>query len=326
MHFMPYLTAPTPFQLNFNKVHYKKKTNKKTKQNKTYPQQYMACDLLDTSFPVTIAELFAFSIIMLFGVVGNALIMILVYKRPELRTMMNYFIINMAASDFVFASTATPILMVEIATSSWQWYIDGTVGLIICKFSLFMERVLIAVSVQSLIWIALDRFVAVLFPLKVHLISSRIRALAIASTWIVAIGMKTLDLYMLELVEIGDRVICTQVFDTTEFSYRDYARVYTVLFHVVPLLLMTILYSIIAATLRGQNKALRRKEVHQRSQRKEGAIRMSFCIVAALNICVFPLISFYILLEYDIKISCSMYKAVLTLLSTLHLFEAIAVV
>jgi len=118
----------------------------------------MACDPLDTSFPVKIAELFAFSIIMLFGVVGNALIMILVYKRPELRTMMNYFIINMAASDFVFASTATPILMVEIATSSWQWYIDGSVGLIICKLSLFMERASIAACICFGTESHLDRF------------------------------------------------------------------------------------------------------------------------------------------------------------------------
>ena len=81
------------------------------------------------------------------------------------------------------------------------------------------------VSVQSLIWIALDRFVAVVFPLKVYLISSRIRALAKTSTWIVAIGMKSLDLYILELVEIGDRVICTQDDDAPEFSYKDYARV-----------------------------------------------------------------------------------------------------
>ena len=110
------------------------------------------------------------------------------------------------------------------------------------------------VSVQSLIWIALNRFVAVVFPLKVYLISSKIRALAKTSTWIVAIGMKSLDLYMLVLVEIGDGVICTQDDDTTEFSYKDYARVYTALFHVVPCFsCMTILYSIIAATLRGQN-------------------------------------------------------------------------
>ena len=105
-------------------------------------------------------------------------------------------------------------------------------------------------------------------------------------------------------------MICTQDDDTTEFSYEDYARVYTALFHVVPLLLVTILYAIIAATLRGQNKPLRGKEVHQRSRKKEGAIRMSFCIIAAFNICVLPLISFYILLEYDIKISCSLHKTV----------------
>jgi len=32
---MPYLTAPTPFQLNFNKVHYKNKKKQKKKNNET---------------------------------------------------------------------------------------------------------------------------------------------------------------------------------------------------------------------------------------------------------------------------------------------------
>ena len=126
--------------------------------NAPYLQQYMACDSLDTSVPVKIAELFAFSIIMLFSVVGNALIMITVYKNPELRTMVNYFIVSMAASDFVFAWTATQILMVGIATSSWQWCIDGTVGLIICKLSLFMERASIAACICFGAESHLDRF------------------------------------------------------------------------------------------------------------------------------------------------------------------------
>ena len=39
------------------------------------------------------------------------------------------------------------------------------------------------VSVQSLVWIAIDRFVAVVFPIKLGLISSKIRTIAIVSTW-----------------------------------------------------------------------------------------------------------------------------------------------
>jgi len=121
----------------------------------------------------------------------------------------------MAVSDFLLPFTSIPVRIAETVTSSPQWHIDGTAGLIFCKLNVFMDRVSFAVSVQSLCWIALDRFVAVVFPMKLHLISSRFRALAIASTWILAMTLRSLDLYSLELVEIGDGVICTSSLDTS---------------------------------------------------------------------------------------------------------------
>ena len=42
------------------------------------------------------------------------------------------------------------------------------------------------VSAQSLVWIAIDRFVAAVFPMKLGLISSKIQTIAIVSTWICA--------------------------------------------------------------------------------------------------------------------------------------------
>ena len=51
------------------------------------------------------------------------------------------------------------------------------------------------VSVESLAWIALDRFVAVVWLMKVHLVTSRFRSLSIASSWIVALTANSVDLY-----------------------------------------------------------------------------------------------------------------------------------
>ena len=281
-------------------------------------QNNMACDTFDVSFAVIITRMLVFCIIILLSVVANTLIVIIVCKRPELRNTVNYFIVSMAVSDFLLAATAAPVRLAEIAASSFKWHIDGTAGLICCRLITFVNQLSIAVSVQSLVWIALDRFVAVVFPMKAHLISSRFRALAIASTWIVAMVIKSLDLYVLDLVEIYDGVnVCSQDFETTAFWYRDYARAYTAIFHVAPVILVTLLYCIIVLTLRRQEKHLGSKEVHQRTRRKQGAIRMSFCATAAFNICVLPLISFYMLLEYEIPMSCSLYKVVWILSYTL---------
>jgi len=47
--------------------------------------------------------------------------------------------------------------------------IAGIEGAIFCKLKNFLQRVSLAVSVGSLVWIAIDRFVAVVLPIKVHL-------------------------------------------------------------------------------------------------------------------------------------------------------------
>ena len=166
------------------------------------------CDILDNSSPAQIGKLLSLSIIFLSSLVGNILIIIIVHKRFELRNTINYFIVNMAVSDFVYPLTVLPISLTEIASSSRQWYVAGTAGLIFCKIKSYLQHVSFHVSTQSLIWIALDRFVAVIFPMKTYLISSRVRVIAISSTWIVAMVINSVDFYTFGPVEINKETVC----------------------------------------------------------------------------------------------------------------------
>ena len=59
------------------------------------------------------------------------------------------------------------------------------------------------VSAQSLVWMATDRFVAVVFPIKLGLISTKISTTAIISTWIFAEVLKIPWLLTSKLVERG---------------------------------------------------------------------------------------------------------------------------
>ena len=160
------------------------------------------------SSPAQIGKLLSLSIIFLSSLVGNILIIIIVHKRFELRNTINYFIVNMAVSDFVYPLTVLPISLTEIASSSRQWYVAGTAGLIFCKIKSYLQHVSFHVSTQSLIWIALDRFVAVIFPMKTYLISSRVRVIAISSTWIVAMVINSVDFYTFGPVEINKETVC----------------------------------------------------------------------------------------------------------------------
>ena len=188
----------------------------------------------------------------------------------------------MAVSDLIFPLVSIPFSLAGIAANSLQWPIRGLPGLISCKLSLFLTPVSLTVSVQSLLWIAMDRFVAVVSPLKANLISSRFRAFAIASTWVVAVLISSTDLYTTKLVEVGGNFYCKSENSMLHKTFG-YGRV--VLLTIAPLLLVTILYFAIAVTLRRQNKTLRCTAVKEHSQRKNKAIRMSLCIIVTFNLC-----------------------------------------
>ena len=64
------------------------------------------------------------------------------------------------------------------------------------------------VSVQSLVWIAIDRFVAVVFSIKLGLISSKIRTIALVSTWNLTGVVYFPSLVISGLVQRGNNAFC----------------------------------------------------------------------------------------------------------------------
>ncbi|XP_078374362.1 QRFP-like peptide receptor [Oculina patagonica] len=275
--------------------------------NTTFSLRNGACDVLDNSFSVRIGLILVFSMILMFSLFGNALIIVIVYKRKELKKTTNYFIVNMAVSDFVYPLTIIPIRLAQIVSSSMQWPIGGLIGLILCKVINFLRHTSFAVSTGSLVCIALDRFLAVVFPMKVQLISSRFRTFAIAAIWILAVTVNSLNFYAYKLVEKNEETICTYL-ENTAFSYRRYHFVRTILFIVAPLVATTTLYCVIAVTLRKKHKTLRGSSVHQKDQRKQQAIKMTLCVIAAFYICNIPTLISLLFDESQITISCSFSK------------------
>ena len=266
------------------------------------------CEMSTDSFFLQIFQLIFFSIILICSFVGNVLIIIVVRVRQELRRTMNFFIVNMAVSDMIFPLASLPFSVAAISANSRGWPISGTPGLALCKLSVFLTAASVTVSVQSLIWISLDRFVAVVLPLKALLISSRFRAFAIASTWVVAVLINSTDLYTMTLIQESGGFHCTReknlslVLKTTM-----YFRV--VLISIAPLLLITALYSAIAVTLKRRNATLSCSSTKDNDQRKRQALKMSLCIIVAFNLCVLLYIIMAVAgLQDEFPVSCLGYK------------------
>ena len=128
-------------------------------------------------------------LIFIVSLVANSLIVMIVYKTPNLRKPINYFIANMASSDLLYQIIVIPRNLSHLHTNSFL--IGGQLGQALCKLFPFFSNVSFTVSIQNLILIAVDRFGAVVFPLRSPLIRSKLRPFFILATWIVAVAVNS---------------------------------------------------------------------------------------------------------------------------------------
>ena len=163
-----------------------------------------------------------------------------------MRITINYFIVNMAMSDILLPTAVFP-LFVTIMHVDLYSAVSVSVTQVICKFLLPLQDFPIAVSIQSIVLIAVDRFGAVVFPFRSPLISSKLCLFLILWTWIVAISIHLPMFIAFEVVEyLPGKLSCAFNRENAgeSFSFKYYAVAITVAFINIPLALMTILYSI----------------------------------------------------------------------------------
>ena len=106
---------------------------------------------------------FAYCLIFIVSLTGNTVIGIIVYKTQTMRKPINFFIVNMAMSDLLFPIIVIPQGIQKLYLDSWL--IGGPLGQALCKLAVFLGDLSAAVSIQSLVLIAVDRFSS---PLTTH--------------------------------------------------------------------------------------------------------------------------------------------------------------
>ena len=102
-----------------------------------------------------LGKTFACCLILVVSLLGNSFIGILVYKTHTLRKPINFFIVNMAMSDLLFAILLFPRELTYLYADSWL--ISGPVGQALCKLVPFLADVSFGVSIQSLVMMAVDQ-------------------------------------------------------------------------------------------------------------------------------------------------------------------------
>ena len=100
--------------------------------------------------------------------VSNSLIVVTFLKTSSLRTSTNYLIVNMAISDLLSSATNWPLAATEGLLSK-TLVIDGSTATFERKIGHFSRAISQAVSVESLLLIVVDRYIAIVLTLSVDI-------------------------------------------------------------------------------------------------------------------------------------------------------------
>ena len=227
---------------------------------------------------------FAYCLIFVVSLAGNSLVGIIVYKTEAMRKPINFLIVNIAMADLLYSIFLIPQKITEL--NAGFWLIGGTLGQALCKLGHFLRHVSLAVSNESLVLITVDRFKAVVFPLRSPLISSKRCPIFIFVTWIVAMATWTPYLIANKLVTYpgsgGPECVLS--------SYKTYMSAMFALYIYTPLVLIAILYTIIyfkvkSLTITDEQSANERQPL---VRRERTVLKVATAIVFAFSVCWLP--------------------------------------
>ena len=148
--------------------------------NSTFSFGYDEDISIQTSYTFKALVSVAISFVALLSVLGNILVITTFVKAQRFRTNANYYITSMAVSDLLFVATEWPLF-----SRSRFSVLGEPLSTFQCKIVNYFGPVSYTVSTESLVLITVDRYIAVVFPLKVAMISGKIRALFILLSWII---------------------------------------------------------------------------------------------------------------------------------------------
>ncbi|CAN8002022.1 unnamed protein product, partial [Ixodes hexagonus] len=177
------------------------------------------------------------------GLVGNTLVCVAVYRNQAMRTVTNYFIVNLAVADFLVILVCLPPTVLWDVTETWFF------GAALCKVVLYLQCVSVSVSVLTLTFISVDRWRAICRPLRSPGSPPR---LAIAAIWLASCLMMLPELVVLDTRKgpVPGTLYLTDCTYTWPPGYTSaYQLCLVILLYVAPFALMSAVYYQMARVL-----------------------------------------------------------------------------
>ncbi|KAL2083246.1 hypothetical protein ACEWY4_021019 [Coilia grayii] len=240
----------------------------------------------------------AYSLIVFVSVIGNVTVIWIILAHKRMRTVTNYFIVNLAFSDASMATFNTAFNFVYALHNDWYF------GLGYCKFHTFFPITAMFSSIYSMAAIAVDRYMAIIHPLKPRL-SSTTTKIVIAVIWAVACSLAFPQCFFASTRFYPPRTVCMVEWPDEEEGVHQliYQTAVIILIYLLPLLVMLVTYSLVGYRLWGSEIPGEASDHYQNQiQAKRKVVKMMIVVVVTFAICWLPYHIYFILSSISMDI------------------------
>uniref|UniRef100_A0A674ILD0 G-protein coupled receptors family 1 profile domain-containing protein n=1 Tax=Terrapene triunguis TaxID=2587831 RepID=A0A674ILD0_9SAUR len=187
------------------------------------------------------------------GVIGNLLVLYAFYRyRNSLRTPPNYFIMNLAVSDFLMSASQAPICFINSLHKEW---ILGEIG---CDLYAFCGALFGITSMMTLLAISIDRYLVITKPLQsMRWTSKKHTSQIIVIVWLYSLGWSVAPLLgWSSYVPEGLMISCTWDYVTYSPANRSYTMMLCCCVFFIPLVIIFHCYLFIPREGKTMNKSV----------------------------------------------------------------------
>ncbi|GAB1601185.1 trissin receptor-like [Argonauta hians] len=183
-----------------------------------------------------------YSIIFTCCIIGNCLVLCIIIKNIRMRTRTNFFLANLAVANFcvgifcVFPNLSTYL--------SPAWHL----GKVMCKLYYFVHYMSLTVPVLFLTVISIERYIAILHPLKARqwFTFRRLKILQVL-IWLFLVVYNSPHLVDYDTFVIGNVTFCYM--RSANINTNVYVLANLIIWYVIPLSVLTFIYIKIATVL-----------------------------------------------------------------------------
>ncbi|XP_023224282.1 RYamide receptor-like [Centruroides sculpturatus] len=226
---------------------------------------------------------------------GNGIVCYIVMAYHRMRTVTNFFIVNLAVGDILMACLCIPFGFVSnLLLQYWPF------GSVMCVLVSYSQAVSVFISAYTLIAISIDRYIAILYPLRPRMTKLQAKII-IFVVWIVALLTPLPTAIMSRLGQPPDWIeknitelyVCTEAWETDEQRYY-YSMALMILQYFFPLIVLIYTYTKIAIVVwvkRTPGEAEDARDQRMAASKRK-MIKMMITCVTAYSLCWLPLNTF----------------------------------